>query len=65
MDYGGILVEGYESIYEAWVTHFETLFQEDHDLRLPNIMQIVDYFPSSIIAKENDDLMCPVALSEI
>ena len=64
VDDGGILVEGYESISEAGVTHFQKLFQEDN-LHLPDIVQIVDYFPSSIIAKENDDLMCPVALSEI
>ena len=65
MDDGGILVEGYESISKVGVKHFETLFQEDQNLHLPKIMQIGDNFPTSISVEENDDLMCPVSLTEI
>ena len=45
--------------------HFESLFQEDKNLHLPQIMKIVENFPTSISEEENEDLMIPVTLNEI
>ena len=65
MDDDGQLVEGFESIAMDGVHHFETLFQEDKNLHLPNIMNIGEHFPSSIYVEENEALMLPVSLVEI
>ena len=53
MDDGGHLVEGFDSIAGEGVHHFETLFQEDKNLHLPEIMKIADKFPSSISQEKN------------
>ena len=45
--------------------HFESLFQEEADLHLPEIVQSAGYFPTSISVDDNCDLMKPVTLQEI
>ena len=45
--------------------HFESLFQEDKHLHLPEIMKIVENFPTAIYVEENADLMILVTLHEI
>ena len=61
----GNMVEGFESIAGAGVHHFESLFQEDTNLHLPEILKIADNYPSSISEEENYDLMIPITLMEI
>ena len=58
-------MEGFDAIAKAGVQHFEQLFQEDKTLHLPEIMKIVESFPTSISDSENDDLMQPVSLLEL
>ena len=57
-------MEGFESIAKAGVHHFETLFQENENHHLPEIMKIIGHFPTSISDEENEDLMIPVTLVE-
>ena len=59
------MVEGFDAIVGARVQHFETLFQDDKNLHLPELMKIDDNFPTSISVVENNDLMIPVTLDEI
>ena len=65
VDDGGNIVEGFESIPGVRVHHFESLFQEDKNLHLPEIMKIADNYTSSISEEENYDLMIPISLVEI
>ena len=58
----GKVVEGFESIACAGVHHFETLFQEEKDLHLPEIVKSVGLCPSSIYEEDNEDLMKEVTL---
>ena len=44
----GNIVEGFESIVGAGVQHFETLFKEENNLHLPEILEIADKYPSDI-----------------
>ena len=59
------MVEGFDAIVEAGVKYFETLFQEENNIHLPEIVQSAGYFPTSITEEENEDLMKPVNLQEI
>ena len=59
------MVEGFDSIAKAWVQHFESLFQEDKNLHLPEIVKSAGFFPTSISEVENEDLMKPVTLQKI
>ena len=61
----GIQVEGFESISKVGVQHFETLFQEEKNLHIMEIMKIVEHYPTSISMEENEDLMQPATLVEI
>ena len=61
----GNIVEGFESIAGAAVHHFESLFKEDDCLHLPEILEIVDNFPSDISDIENLELMIPITVEEI
>ena len=45
--------------------HFESLFQEESDLHIPEIVESAGYFPTSISVDDNSDLMIPVNLQEI
>ena len=45
--------------------HFESLFQEESDLHIPEIVQSAGYFPTSISVDDNSDLMKSVTLQEI
>ena len=65
VDDGGNLVEGFDSLAGAGVNHFETLFQEDKNIHLPDIMKVAENFPTSVIEGENEYLMVPVTLNEI
>ena len=40
VDDGGNLVEGFDSIVGVGVNHFETLFQEDTNIHLLDIMKV-------------------------
>ena len=64
-DDDGLPLEGFESIAKAGVQHFETLFQEEKVLHLPDIMKTVGHFPTSISDEENEELMQPITLVEI
>ena len=64
-DNEGNVVEGFESIACAGVHHFETLFQEEKDLHLPEVVKSTGLFPSSISEGDNEDLMKEVTLQEI
>ena len=44
----GNIVEGFESIARVGVLHFDSLFQEDKDLCLPEIVKIAGNLPTSI-----------------
>ena len=61
----GNMVEGFEDIVGATVCHFETLFHDDTNLHLTELLKIYDNFPFSITVEENSDLMKPVTLEEI
>ena len=65
VDVEGNLVEGFDSIAGAGVQHFESLFQEDKNLHLPEIVKSAGLFPTSINEDENEDLMKTVTLQEI
>ena len=56
------MVEGFDNIVAAGVNHFETLFKDDNNLSLPDIMKIAHNFPSFVFADENDDLMSMVII---
>ena len=58
----GKVVEGFESIACAGVHHFETLFQEEKDLHLLEIVRSAGLFSSSISEEDNEDLMKEVTL---
>ena len=58
-------MEGLDSIVKAGVQHFENLFMEDKMLHLPEILKIVESFPTSTSDLENEELMLPVTLAEI
>ena len=45
--------------------HFESLFQEEADLHLPDIVQSAGYFPTSVSVEDNCDLMKPITLQDI
>ena len=61
-DGDGNMVEGFEAIAEAGVKHFESLFQEESNLHLPEIVTSTRYFSTSITEEENEDLMKLVTL---
>ena len=61
----GNLVEGSEAIAEAGIQHFEYLFKEEADLHLPEIVQSVGYFPTTVSVDDNYDLMKPITLQDI
>ena len=50
-DDGGNMVEGFEAVAGAGVQHFETLFQDDKNLHLPELMKIADNFPTTILLR--------------
>ena len=56
MDDGVSLVEGFEAIAGVGVKHFETLFEEDKILSLPEILKIAKNIPTSVSDELNDDL---------
>ena len=58
-------MEGFDSIAKACVQHFETLFQEEKVIHLPEIMKIDGYYPTSISDEKNVELMKLVSLEEI
>ena len=64
-DDNGNLVEVFEAIARAGVHHFESLFQEEANINLPEIVQSVGYFPTSISVDDNCDLMKPITLQDI
>ena len=64
-DDNGNLVEGFEAIVGVGVHHFESLFQEEADIHLSDIVKSAGYFPTSISMDDNCDLMKPVTLQEI
>ena len=64
-DDSGNLVEGSEAIVEARIQHFESLFKEEADLHLPEIVHSAGHFPSSISEDENDELMQAINLTDI
>ena len=47
-DDSGNLVERYEAIVEVGIQHFESLFQEEADLQLPEIVLSAGYFPQEL-----------------
>ena len=59
------MVEGFDAIVGPRIQHFETLFQGDKNLYLPEIMKIADKFPSSVSDEENIELVNPVTLNDI
>ena len=64
-DGDGNMVEGFEAIAEAGVKHFESLFQEESNLHLPEVVMSDGYFPTSITEEENEELIKSVTLQEI
>jgi len=56
-DDSGNLVEGSEAIAEAGIQHFKSLFKEEDDLHLPEIVHSAGHFPSSVSEDENVELM--------
>ena len=58
-------MEGFKDIVEAGVNHFETLFQDESNLHLPDVVKSASYFPTDISEEENEDLIKPVTLQEI
>ena len=58
-------MEGLKDIEAAGVKHFETLFQEESNLHLPEVVKSVVYFPTTIYVEENEELIKPVTLQEI
>ena len=61
----GNMVEGFDSIVGDRVNHFETLFQEDKNLSLPDSMKIAKNFPSFVYVEDNDDLMASVTINKL
>ena len=59
------MVEGFDSIVGAGAKHFETLFQEDKLIFLPDIMKIAKKIPSSISDEDNDNRMASVTINEL
>ena len=59
------LVEESEAIAEAGIQHFESLFKEEVDLHLPEIVLSAGYFPSSVSEDENDELMQAITIKDI
>ena len=64
-DDSGKLVEGAKAIAEAGIQHFESLFREEVDLHLPEIVQSAGYFPASVTEEDNSELMKPVLLQDL
>ena len=64
-DDGGKEAERFKDIVGAAISHFETLFQDDTNLNLSELLKISSNFPSSISDEENFDLMKPVTLEEM
>ena len=64
-DDGGNLVQGFDSIDGEGVHHFESLFQEEKNLYLPELLKIAGNFPTSITEEENEDILTLVTLKEI
>ena len=58
----GNLVEGFDSIAGVGIHHFQSLFQEDKDLHLPEIVKSAGLFPTSINEEDNEDLLKTVSL---
>ena len=50
-------MEESEAIAEAGIQHFESLFKEEVDLHLPEIVHSAGYFPSSVSEDDNVELM--------
>ena len=59
------MVEGFDSIVDVGVKHFETLFQEDKNLSLPDNMKIAINFPSFVSLEDTNDLMAIVTINEL
>ena len=56
------MVEGFEAIAKAGVQQFESLFQEDKNLHLPEVVKSAGFFPTSISEVENVELMKDVTM---
>ena len=65
VDDDGNIVEGFKAIAEVGVHHFESLFKEEKNLHLPEILKIAGNFPTSSTDGENENLIIPVTLNEI
>ena len=58
-------MEGCEAIAEVGIQHFESLFKEEADLHLPEIVQSAGHFPSSVSEDENAELMQAITIKDI
>ena len=58
-------MEGFKDIAAAGVKHFETLFQEESNLHLHEVVKSDGYFPTTISVEDNEELIKPVTLQEI
>ena len=59
------MVEGFDSIDDSSINYFETLFQEDKNISLPDIMKIAKKIPSFVSIEDNDHLMDSVSITEL
>ena len=58
-------MQGSEAIVEAGIQHFESLFKEEVDLHLPEIVHSVGLFPSSVSKDDNVELVQAITLKDI
>ena len=54
-----------EDIAEARIKHFESLFREEVDLHLPEIVQSAGYFHASVTEEDNSELMKLILLQDL